>query len=431
MKLCPIPTCKKKQNLGGNEMKRILSMALCSAMFLGLLGGCASSDSGTTGTSSGGSSTTGGSSSGSEGSTNTSSEGGEIVIGLIANTTGDAAQYGIAVSNGVNGYIDLVNEEGGVNGKQIKVVQYDDKGDASETVMLFERLLDDGITAVVGSVLTSTTLALADATYKVNMPQITASATDPAVTVMDDTGEVRTNVFRSCFTDAFQGVKMADYALDKLGATTAAVLYETGSDYSTGLKNSFVAECEMLGIDVVAVEGYAAGDVSFLAQLTTIQGQNPDVIFAPNYYSDVGLIVTQARQQGIEATFLGGDGWAGVKNYASSEDLEGSAFCSGFSGDEEFETYIKEKYNVEDVGMFEALGYDAAMVLVAALEVAEGEGLESGSDEYKQSVIDAMASTSGLQGITGKFEFDENNNPIKSASIMMLEGGNEVFKENF
>ena len=122
-------------------------------------------------------------------------------------------------------YIDQLNEAGGINGKQIKVLEYDDKADGVESVNAFNLACDKGITAVIGSVLTGATIALADATYEVNMPQITASATAAGVTVIEDTNEIRTNVFRSCFIDPFQGEKMADYAYNVLGAATAAVFY--------------------------------------------------------------------------------------------------------------------------------------------------------------------------------------------------------------
>ena len=124
-----------------------------------------------------------------------------------------------------------------------------------------------GITAVIGSVLTGATIGLADATYEDNMPQITASATATGVTVMEDTGEVRTNGFRACFIDPFQGQKMADYAVEKLGAKTAAIFYETGSDYSEGLKNAFVVEAERMGLEIVDTEAFATGDKDFKALL--------------------------------------------------------------------------------------------------------------------------------------------------------------------
>lgn len=357
-----------------------------------------------------------------------------IRVGIIANTTGDSSQYGIAVSQGAKLYIKQLNEEGGINGKQIEIVEYDDKGATADAVNAYERLKSDGVTAVIGAVLTNTTVAVADKTYEDNMPQITASATAASVTVLDPTDEnsdIRTNVFRACFIDPFQGEKMAEYA-QKLGATKCAVLYDSGNDYAKGVGDAFAAKCAELGIDCT-VEGYATGDKDFKAQLTNIQAFGAEYIMCPNYLEDVGLIVTQARQQGITAGFLGGDGWSGVSAYASAEDLEGSYFCSGYAlgSNKEFEDAYAAEYGEAPKQMFEALGYDAALLMCDAIKGAEEQGLEAGTDEYKQAIIDTMKATDGLQGVTGSFTFDDQNNPIKTASILQLQGGQEVFVENF
>lgn len=405
-------------------MKKLLAMVVSSTMILASLAGCASSDTG--------SSSDAGAGASSDAAVETA-DGGEIVIGTILTTSGEYAQYGIKGLNGAMLYIDEVNANGGVNGKEIKVVSYDDKGQASEAIMLFDRLEGENISGVIGSALSGVTIALADVTSAVNMPQITPSATANNVTLNSETGEVRDNIFRACFIDPFQGEKMAAYASEVLGATTAAVIYEAGNDYSEGLYEAFVAHCAEIGIDVVSVQAYSTGDKAFQAQLTAIASQAPDCVFAPNYYEDMGLIMTQARQAGIEVPLLGGDGWAGVSAYASAEDLEGSFYCSGFSGDAEFEAAYVEKYGTtEAADMFGALGYDSAMIMVSAIEEVEAAGgLTPGSDEYKQAVIDAIKATSGLQGLTGMFEFDENNNPIKSTSIIEITDGVEVFKEVF
>ena len=368
------------------------------------------------------------------GSNGNASDGNTIKVGVIANTTGDSSQYGIAVSQGAKLYIKQLNEEGGINGKQIEVVEYDDKGATADAVNAYERMKSDGVTAVIGAVLTNTTLAVADKTYEDNMPQITASATAASVTVLDPTDEnsdIRTNVFRACFIDPFQGEKMAEYA-QKLGATKCAVLYDSGNDYAKGVGDAFAAKCKELGIECT-VEGYATGDKDFKAQLTNIKASGAEYIMCPNYLEDVGLIVTQARQQGITAGFLGGDGWSGVTAYASAEDLEGSYFCSGYAlgSNAEFEEAYAAEYKEAPKQMFEALGYDAALLMCNALKSAEEQGLEAGSDEYKQAVIDAMKATNGLEGVTGSFSFDDQNNPIKSASILQIQGGEEVFVENF
>ena len=368
------------------------------------------------------------------GSNGNASDGNTIKVGVIANTTGDSSQYGIAVSQGAKLYIKQLNEEGGINGKQIEVVEYDDKGATADAVNAYERMKSDGVTAVIGAVLTNTTLAVADKTYEDNMPQITASATAASVTVLDPTDEnsdIRTNVFRACFIDPFQGEKMAEYA-QKLGATKCAVLYDSGNDYAKGVGDAFAAKCEELGIECT-VEGYATGDKDFKAQLTNIKASGAEYIMCPNYLEDVGLIVTQARQQGITAGFLGGDGWSGVSAYASAEDLEGSYFCSGYAlgSNAEFEEAYAAEYGEAPKQMFEALGYDAALLMCNAIKSAEEQGLEAGSDEYKQAVIDAMKATNSLEGVTGTFSFDDQNNPIKSASILQIQGGEEVFVENF
>ena len=361
---------------------------------------------------------------------------GEITIAFIGNTTGDYAQYGIPVRNAVMLYFDQLNANGGINGKKVVVKEYDDKGDGVEAVNAYNLAKENGITAVVGSVLTGTTIALADATYEDNMPQITASATAAGVTVMEDTGEVRTNVFRACFIDPFQGQKMAEYAAEKVGAKTAAVFYETGSDYSEGLKNAFVEEAEKLGLEVVATEAFATGDKDFKAQMTNIAAKNPDVVFCPIYYGEAGLAITAARQAGCTATFLGGDGFGSVKDYASAEDLEGTVYCSGYAPGTDsvaqFEKDYCETFDVDEVpNMFAPLAYDAAMLMAYGLKAAEDAGLTAGTDEYKQAVIDAIKTMNGVEGITGTYSFDDDNNPIKSVAIIELTGGEEVFKEMY
>ncbi len=410
-------------------MKKFVSVALAATMALSLVacGGSASSAA-----------SSAANSTASSAASTASGEGGTIKVGVLANTSGDYAIYGNAVKNGVMLYINEINGKGGVNGKQIEIVDYDDKGDPTEAVTAFNRLVDDGVTAVIGSVLTGATIAVADESYAIGMPQITASATAAGVTVLDPedpSSEVRTNVFRSCFIDPFQGEKMAEYASEKLGAKTAAVIFETGNDYSEGLKNAFVDKCKALGIEVVSEEAYTKGDVDFKAQMTTITGKNPDVVFCPNYYQDDGNIVKQARAAGYTGTFMGGDGWGGVAGYASAEELEGSVYCSGYAAGTDdvktFETAYKDAYGEDVPNMFAPLGYDAAMLMCNALSAAEDKGLEAGTDDYKAAVVDAMKSTDGLKGVTGTYKFDQYNNPIKSAAIMKLEGGKEVFSEMF
>ncbi|MBS5574798.1 MAG: ABC transporter substrate-binding protein [Firmicutes bacterium] len=419
-------------------MKKLFCFALAVVMLLSVMAGCAAKTeqgSSTTQASESTASTETASNESADASDAAATDG-EIDIAFIGNTTGDYAQYGIPVRNAVMLYFDQLNAAGGINGKKVVVKEYDDKGDGVEAVNAYNLAKENGITAVIGSVLTGATIGLADATYEDNMPQITASATATGVTVMEDTGEVRTNVFRACFIDPFQGQKMADYAVEKLGAKTAAIFYETGSDYSEGLKNAFVVEAERMGLEIVDTEAFATGDKDFKAQMTNIASKNPDIVFCPIYYGEAGLAIQAARQAGCTATFLGGDGFGSVKDYASAEELEGSVYCSGYApGTEDvaqFEKDYCETFGVEEVpNMFAPLAYDASMIMAYGLKAAEDAGLEAGTDEYKQAVIDAIKTMDGVKGITGTYSFDSDNNPIKSVAIIELTGGEEVFKEMF
>jgi branched-chain amino acid transport system substrate-binding protein len=417
-------------------MKKILSIALVCVLALSLLAGCGAGTGTTASPSTSAAPSASASAPASAAPSATPNASGETIkIGLLGCFTGDAAQYGLAVQNGAMLYIDQLNAAGGINGKQVEVIAYDDKGDATESVNAFTRMVDEGITALLGPVLTNPTLAVVEEAKLLNLPMITASATAAAVTVNADTGEVNTNVFRTCFIDPFQGEKMAEYASEILKAKTAAVIFRTGDDYATGLKDAFVAKCQTLGITVVAEEAYSKGDKDFKSQLTNISSKSPDVIFCSNYYEDDGLIVTQARQVGIKSVFMGGDGWAGVSGYGTPADLEGSVYCSAYASGssdaiKQFEKDFTDKYGADTLSMFAALGYDAAIVLTDALIAADGKGLTAGADDFKAAVIDAMKNTSSV-GITSKYAFDEFNNPIKDAVIIKLEGGKEVFAQMF
>ena len=416
------------------NMKKLFCLVLAAAMLLSVMAGCASKTGTTTSETTESSESTSSETASTESGESAASDG-EITIAFIGNTTGDYAQYGIPVRNAVMLYFDQLNAAGGINGKKVVVKEYDDKGDGVEAVNAYNLAKENGITAVIGSVLTGATIALADATYEDNMPQITASATAAGVTVMEDTGEVRQNVFRACFIDPFQGQKMADYAVEKLGAKTAAIFYETGSDYSEGLMNAFVVEAERMGLEIVDTEAFATGDKDFKAQMTNIASKNPDVVFCPIYYGEAGLAIQAARQAGCTSTFLGGDGFGSVKDYASAEELEGTVYCSGYApGTEDvaqFEKDYKAAYGEDVPNMFAPLAYDASMIMAYGLKAAEDAGLTAGTDEYKQAVIDAIKTMDGVKGITGSYSFDSDNNPIKSVAIIELTGGEEVFKEMF
>ena len=234
-----------------------------------------------------------------------------------------------------------------------------------------------------------------------------------------------------------RGTRTLSPALIVMGAATAAVLYDNGDTYSTGVYEYFVNQCAELGIEVVATESYASGSVDFSGQLTNIAAANPDVLFLPVYYNDVALIASQAADAGITATMLGVDGWSSVLDSVSDPDLvEGAYYCSGYSVEDTRELVVNfladyaAKYDGKVSNMFGAQGYDAAWILCNAIAVAEESGAAYGSAEYKQAVIDAMAATDS-EFVTGHVSFDDHNDPQKTAAIIQITDGAESFWGNF
>ena len=329
--------------------------------------------------------------------------GSTIKVGVLGPMTGDVSVYGLAVINGASLYMKQVNADGGVNGKQLEIITMDEQGDATQAVTCFTKMCDQGITALVGDVTTTPTLAVAAESADYNMPMVTASATAEAVTYDAETDTVNANVFRATFTDPFQGIKMADYAYKKLGYTKAAVIFLKGADYNEGLAENFVTEFESLGGTIVDQESYSEGQ-----------------------------ILAQAESVGLNVPFLGGDGWDGLEGYATADQLKDAYFCANYAkgSNPDFENAYKAEYGEEYPNGFAPLGYDAAMTVVYGIKAAEEQGLEAGSDEYKQAVIDAIAGGT-IEGITGTFTFDEHHNPVKQTAILCFDGATPVLKEMF
>lgn len=357
------------------------------------------------------------------------SDDGTIKVGIMGPHSGDNAQYGLACLNGAQLYFDQLNADGGINGKEIKTFVYDEKGDATEAVNAYNSLVqNDGVTGIVGDVTTIPSIAVAQASVADNMPCVTPSATAADVVTYG------TNTFRACVTDPVQGVVMAEFAA-KQGYKNVATLYKTGDDYNEGVNKAFCEEAEAQGITITTQESYSDGDVDFNTQITNILATNPDAILLPNYYNEDGMIVTQARAQGYDKVFLGVDGWSGIyggsENYADAADLHDCYYCCAFSASNESEVTKQfiEDYEAaysETPTNFCALGYDAAMVLAGGLTAAEEAGLEAGSDDYKQAVIDGIFANT-VDGVTGSISYEDNGDPVKSSLIITFaEDGSEV-----
>lgn len=375
------------------KKSRVLSMVLAAALLTVPLAGCGNTPGGS---------------------------GDEIVIGGLAPLTGSVAQYGVAVDNAVKLAVDDINAKGGILGKTIKYISYDEKGDPTEATNAYTRLVDqDKIVALIGDVTSAPCEAVAQQAARDKLPMITPSGTSEAITTYGE------NVFRACFIDPYQGQLMASYASKKLNAKTAAILFDNGDPYSSGIADAFEAAAKALGMTITNKEGYASKSTDFKTQLTKIKGKNPDVLLIPVYYGDVALIVDQIQQQGITSKLLGADGWDGVASEVAkkSDDikklLNNAYFCSQYSASstdpdlQAFLTKYKEK-NGKEANMFAVLGYDAMQIMAAAIDKA-------GSTD-SDKIIEALKATE-YKGLTGTTKFDDQRNPVREAVITSFDNG--------
>lgn len=349
-----------------------------------------------------------------------------IKVGLIAPLTGEVAVYGNAVKEAVELYTKEFNDAGGVNGKKIKLIVYDDKGDATEAMNAYNKLVNsDKVVAFVGPVTSGPTFGVAQESAKINIPGITGTATHPDVTTYGN------NYFRACFEDPFQGGAIATFASDYLKAKTGAIIYNTADSYSTGLKDSITAKAQELGLTIAATEGYGADDVDFNAQLTNILAKNPEVLFIPDYYNNAYLICSQARALGFNGTFLGVDGTDGILEIEGADIsvFENMYFANHYAADDtseivqNFISAYKKMHN-STPNALAALGYDAAVILYNAIKAVDTAGavpLGATAESY-QAIVDALAATD-LQCVTGHITFDANGNPIKDCAIITVTGG--------
>jgi branched-chain amino acid transport system substrate-binding protein len=346
-----------------------------------------------------------------------------VKIGINYELSGDVASYGEASVDGIMMAFDEINAAGGINGMQIAPVKVDNKSETAEATALATRLMtQEGVVACLGPATSGSYMATIPVAMANKVPIISASATaDEGVTV-DKNGKVNEYVFRLCFNDSFQGVTMANFALNNLQAKKAVIIQDKSSDYAAGLAKNFKETFTAAGGEIVAEEGYVAKDKDFNAILTKIKGKEFDVIFLPGYYQEAGLIIKQARDLDITAPVLGADGFDSpvLLELAGPEALNDVYFSNHYSSldqDPLVQNFIKdfkEKYG-KDPNAFHALGYDLGKYIADAVERA-------GSTDSEQ-IKDALANTENFVGVTGSFSMGADHNPIKSIVVIGLENG--------
>ena len=346
-----------------------------------------------------------------------------VKIGINYELSGDVASYGEASVDGIMMAFDDINAAGGIDGLQIEPITVDNKSDTAEATALATRLMtQEGVVACLGPATSGSYMATIPVAMANKVPIISASATaDEGVTV-DKNGNVNEYVFRLCFNDSFQGVTMANFALNNLEAKKAVIIQDKSSDYAAGLAKNFKETFTAGGGEIVGEEGYVAKDKDFNAILTKIKGQEFDVIFLPGYYQEAGLIIKQARDLDISAPILGADGFDSpvLLELAGAEALNDVYFSNHYSNLDQdplvqkFIEDFKTKYGKEP-NAFHALGYDLGKYIADAIKRA-------GSPE-PEKIKDALANTENFVGVTGSFSMGPDHNPIKSIVVIGLENG--------
>ncbi len=343
--------------------------------------------------------------------------GGAVKIAILAPLSGDVATFGQSTRDGAMLAVEEWNAKGGVNGKQIEVVVEDSQCAAEAAVSAANKVIDqDGVKFIIGEVCSSASIPVSEIATAKTVFQISPTSTNPSVTVGED-GTTKPTIFRACFIDPFQGKVGAKFALENLGAKTAAVFLDQGNDYVRGLAEVFIAEFEAGGGQVLVKETYTGDDSDFSAILTKVKDANPDVLYLPDYYSTVNLIAAQAKEKGITAVMLGGDGWDSADLDRTA--LDGGYFTNHFSDQDtraivqDFVKKYSDKYGAAPDALA-ALAYDAANILFKGMEDA---------GKADPTAVAAALEKGTFDVVSGSVSYDASHNPVKAAVVLQVKDG--------
>jgi branched-chain amino acid transport system substrate-binding protein len=345
-----------------------------------------------------------------------------VKIGEVNPISGAIGGYGTTCHNGIKLAIDQANADGGVLGKQIVLLTEDNQSKAGETSTIVRKFVtQDNVAAIVGDLTSSATLEGGPIAQASKIPMVSPLATNPKVTEIGD------YIFRVCFIDEFQGRIMARFALEKLKLKTAAILTDVKQDYSVGLSGFFKETFVSGAGKVVREQSYSSGDTDFRAQLTSIKAANPEVVFVPGYYPEVGIILKQARQLGITVPFLGCEAWdSPTLLEVAGKAAEGCFFSNQFSADDpssvvqDFGKLYQQKFGNRPDN-FAALGYDAVRVVLDAIKRA--------GSTSSTAIRDALAQTENFPGVSGEITIDTKRNASKPVVILSIKDGQIQFFE--
>jgi branched-chain amino acid transport system substrate-binding protein len=345
-----------------------------------------------------------------------------LKIAILGPLTGANATFGAGNRDGAIMAFEEWNAKGGVIGKKIEWVLGDSQCDPKAGADAAKKAIDeDKVKYIVGAVCSSESIPISQYANEKHVVQVSGTSTNPKVTV-DDAGKVKPFTFRVCFIDTFQGTVMANFALKNLKAKTAAVVWEVGNDYIKGLAEFFKSAFEAGGGKVLVYESYVKEDTDFSAILSKVKAASPDVFAVPTYYDKVNLIGAQAKQKGITAPMIGGDGWDSADLDLAAAD--GGYFVNHYHKDDprpivqDFVKRYQAKYNTAPDALA-TLGYDAATAML--------EGIKAAGVDDPDKVAAAMEKIK-FEAVSGQVTFDQFHNPVKSAAILAVKNGKVTFQ---
>lgn len=350
-----------------------------------------------------------------------------IKIGAIGEMTGGNASYGTSMMRGFKLAVKEINAGGGVNGKKLVLVEADTKSEPAEAANAMSKLINqDKVPMVAGIFTSSSAIAACNISETAKIPYLAIGATNPSVTLAKD-GSTKSNTFRVCFIDPFQGTVGANFVTNELKAKKAALYIDNSSDYSKGLADFFKKSFTANGGSIVIEEAYLQKDTDFKAVLTKIKAANPEVIYVPGYYEEVGKIVKQARELGIDVPIVGGDGWDSPKlpEIAGAAALNNTYFTNHYSADSDsaeskaFVTTFEKEYSQKPDAPA-VLGYDGIKLLADAIKRA-------GSVEPAK-VAKALAETKSFSAVTGSLGLNEKHDAVKSVTIIEFKDGKQAYR---
>jgi branched-chain amino acid transport system substrate-binding protein len=347
-----------------------------------------------------------------------------LEIGVIVAQRGKARDYGHAAIQGAQLAVDEINATGGVRNHRLRLVIFDNKSTALNSREAANKAVSRGVVGVVGAVWSTHSLAIAPVLQRNAIPMVSPGSTAPEVTLVGD------YIFRTCYTDKFQGKLMADFAFQSTHCQRAAVLTNISESYSKILSRYFSANFEANGGRIIYKGGYKGSAIDFEDILVPMIDHKPDVIFVPGYTQDSGLIIKQARKLGIDSIFMGGDAWETAIAQYAGHALEGCYFSTfwhpkvHYTRSRAFVALFNTTYGEQKISAYIPLAYDALWLLADAIDRSRSVAPEN--------IRDALAATRGFQGATGTISFDANGDPInKGASIMKFKEDHWIFHKAF